>query len=114
MESTPIINHFSAFIKVNLLNDDSNIIDNCANQITQILGLNVVEKLTHSFSPHGKTLVYILSESHLAIHTWPEKNIIHIDLVSCKVVTESEVKDAFLKSLNNLEVIDFSFEKHGI
>jgi S-adenosylmethionine decarboxylase len=114
MESTPILNHFSAFIKLKSLSDGIDIVEKSANLITESLGLNVVEKITHSFSPHGKTLVYILSESHLAIHTWPEKNIIHIDLVSCKVVTESEVKDAFLKSLMNLEVIDFSFEKHKI
>jgi S-adenosylmethionine decarboxylase len=37
--------------------------------------------------PNGAvTLVLILAESHLSIHTWPEENLIAIDLFSCGAI----------------------------
>jgi S-adenosylmethionine decarboxylase len=39
---------------------------------------------SHVVFPNGAvTLVLILAESHLSIHTWPEENLIAIDLFSC-------------------------------
>lgn len=39
---------------------------------------------SHVIFPNGAvTLMLILAESHLAIHTWPEENLIAIDLFSC-------------------------------
>ncbi len=35
-------------------------------------GATVVQKCFHLFNPHGVSGVVIISESHLAIHTWPE------------------------------------------
>ena len=35
-------------------------------------GATVVNKCFHLFAPHGVSGVVIISESHLAIHTWPE------------------------------------------
>lgn len=52
-------------------------------RLCQDLGLHVVSRHTHQFKPHGISAVFILQESHLAIHTWPEKGYIHIDLVTC-------------------------------
>ncbi len=50
---------------------------------------------SHVIFPNGAiTLVLILAESHLSIHTWPEENLIAIDLFSCgnidgpKVISE--------------------------
>lgn len=56
--------------------------------------LNVVEKSSFTFDPVGITLVYILSESHLAVHTFPEKNLICIDLFTCsEFVEHSKLKE---------------------
>ena len=35
-------------------------------------GAEVREYVFHKFSPHGVSGVVVISESHLAIHTWPE------------------------------------------
>ncbi|WP_017733094.1 S-adenosylmethionine decarboxylase family protein [Nafulsella turpanensis] len=37
----------------------------------------------HYFSPHGYTCLWLLGESHLAIHTFPEKGLCYIELSSC-------------------------------
>jgi S-adenosylmethionine decarboxylase len=42
---------------------------------------------SHVIFPNGAiTLVLILAESHLSIHTWPEENLIAIDLFSCGAI----------------------------
>jgi S-adenosylmethionine decarboxylase len=39
---------------------------------------------SHALFPNGAiTLVLILAESHLSLHTWPEESLIAIDLFSC-------------------------------
>lgn len=37
----------------------------------------------HQFDPHGITMVALLSESHLSIHTWPERQCAAIDAFTC-------------------------------
>jgi len=34
--------------------------------------LHVISSSFHQFEPYGVSAVYLLSESHLSIHTWPE------------------------------------------
>jgi len=46
-------------------------------------GLNVVRSAYHQFEPYGVTCFYLLKESHLAIHTWPEVNYAAIDIFTC-------------------------------
>ncbi|MDD2913577.1 MAG: adenosylmethionine decarboxylase [Candidatus Paceibacterota bacterium] len=42
------------------------------------LGINI-----YQFEPQGLTGVVLLSESHIAIHTWPEIGYIAIDIFTC-------------------------------
>jgi S-adenosylmethionine decarboxylase len=37
----------------------------------------------HRFDPHGATLFAVLSESHLSIHTYPEKGFAALDGYTC-------------------------------
>jgi S-adenosylmethionine decarboxylase len=47
---------------------------------------------SHVIFPNGAiTLVLILAESHLSIHTWPEENLIAIDLFSCGAIDGDRV-----------------------
>lgn len=51
--------------------------------LSEKLGLTVVNKFFHKFNPIGLTGVYVLIESHLAAHTWPEHGYLHLDLFTC-------------------------------
>ncbi len=46
-------------------------------------GFNVLKYIDHHFTPFGFTALYLLSESHLAIHTFPEEGKSYIELSSC-------------------------------
>lgn len=45
--------------------------------------LKAVSSLSHQFEPFGATCLYLLKESHLCVHTWPEHSYLTIDLFSC-------------------------------
>ena len=38
-------------------------------------GAHVLNVSTKEFNPHGVTVLVLLSESHLSIHTYPEKTL---------------------------------------
>lgn len=62
---------------------------------------------SHVIFPNGAiTLVLILAESHLSIHTWPEQDLIAIDLFSCGAIDgEAVVTDlARALSLQNVTI----------
>src|SRR5580692_4737638 len=55
---------------------------------------------SHVVFPNGAvTLVLILAESHLAIHTWPEENLIAVDLFSCGAIAAERVATELIASL---------------
>ena len=37
----------------------------------------------HAFEPNGVSGVAVLSESHISIHTWPERNYAALDVFMC-------------------------------
>jgi S-adenosylmethionine decarboxylase proenzyme len=47
---------------------------------------------SHVIFPNGAvTLVLILAESHLAIHTWPEEDLVAVDLFTCGAIDADRV-----------------------
>ena len=47
--------------------------------------LTVVERVEHKFTPQGETIVFILSESHFTLHTYPENRYITLDIYVCNL-----------------------------
>jgi S-adenosylmethionine decarboxylase len=63
-------------------------------------GAGHVLETSHVIFPNGAiTLVLILAESHLSIHTWPEEGLIAIDLFSCGAIDGQRVIDELAASL---------------
>jgi len=57
-------------------------------QAVQSAGLQAVNQLVHSFpasseGPGGVTATVLLAESHLCVHTWPEKSAVTLDVYVC-------------------------------
>ena len=60
-------------------------------------GFTIINKVEHFFEGQGYTSLWLLAESHFAIHTFPEDNKIYIEISSC-------VKEYFDKFLKLLEI----------
>jgi S-adenosylmethionine decarboxylase len=45
--------------------------------------LNKIASNFHQFEPHGVSAVYLLRESHLSVHTWPEYGYVALDIFAC-------------------------------
>src|SRR5258708_825958 len=69
--------------------------------IAKKLKLTIVSSHIHEFKPHGLSLALIISESHFAIHTWPELGYMHIDVFSCS-------KETNLYQLEKVLIDEFS------
>lgn len=59
----------------------------CTEVIQKIIaaaGMTEIQTITHQFSPQGVSVVTLLAESHIALHTWPELGSGYITLTTCK------------------------------
>lgn len=63
-------------------------------------GFNIVEYCEHYFEKQGFTALWLLSESHLAVHSFPENEKIYIELTSCVEQPFLKMK-SFIQSLEN-------------
>jgi len=77
----------------------SKIIIEILNKIVEKYKLNVVGEAIYQFEPYGVTGIYILSESHLSIHTYVEEGKVAIDLYSCSKLNNLEDLEDFFKKI---------------
>ena len=66
-----------------LLNSLEHLKDMCKT-ICKVHEFSILQECDHSFTPIGCTFLFLLSESHLSVHTFPEKNYIAFDLYTCR------------------------------
>lgn len=61
------------------------------NNICQTYKYTILQKSAHIFQPQGFTAIYLLSESHISIHTYPENNYAAIDIYTCRQYPDDQV-----------------------
>ena len=44
----------------------------------------ILGEIDHEFHPYGCSFILLLSESHLSVHTFPERNHLSFDLYTCR------------------------------
>ena len=74
----------------------------CDSVITKVK-LTPLKDAAHQFQPQGISIIYLLAESHLSIHTWPENNSFAMDIHSCNSDLDlcmNDVKEVIYKYLN--------------
>ena len=65
-----------------LLDDERYLIDLLENSAVAS-GATVVQTISKKFEPQGVTVICLLSESHISIHTWPEEGKAAVDVYTC-------------------------------
>jgi S-adenosylmethionine decarboxylase len=73
-------------------------------QICIDYSFQILHEIQHSFTPEGCSIILLLSESHMTIHTFPEKNYIAFDLYTCRVYPDNtdymKIHDFLMEQLN--------------
>jgi S-adenosylmethionine decarboxylase len=60
-------------------------------------GAMILDQASYVFPPNGITLVYLLSESHASLHTYPEHGACFVDLFTCGDHCSAEKFDEVLR-----------------
>ena len=68
---------------------------------TEVLGA-----VGHKFQPQGASVVLLVAESHLSVHTWPEHRYASADILTCGNTLPTAGVEALLKG--------FAPERHEV
>lgn len=63
-------------------------------------GFIILNRMEHHFMPQGYTAIWLLAESHLAVHTFPESGKTYVELSSCN----QPKNKAFIQALKNTKL----------
>ena len=65
---------------------------------------------SHKFNPQGVTCVAMLAESHISIHTWPEKGMAVCDIFTCGDTATPEDGVEYMKQqLKATDIVSHDF-----
>ena len=65
-----------------LLNDEHYLVG-LLKKAAVVSGATVLETVFKKFVPQGVTVICLLAESHISIHTWPEEGKAAVDVYTC-------------------------------
>ena len=74
--------------------------------------LDIVDRRFKQFEPTGVTGIYLLSESHFSVHTWPEHNYAGLDLFSC-ISLDHDSLTALIKDCWDTERVELRVLSRG-
>jgi S-adenosylmethionine decarboxylase len=80
--------------------------------IVGAMGLHVVSTAVHAFpSPGGITALYLLSESHLTIHTFPETGTATLNAYCCRPRAPAPWRALCIELLGARDVVTSAHER---
>lgn len=83
-------------------------------KIVNECGATIVNTTIHKFNPFGTSLVFVLSESHISIHTYPEYKKIFLDVFTCgDKVCPKQIAEKII-NYSNGTIDNFMFFNRGI
>jgi S-adenosylmethionine decarboxylase len=83
-----------------LLNDEARLREILLSAAEQA-SATVLGVQSHAFTPYGVTIVLLLAESHMSIHTWPERQFAAVDVFTCG------------RTMSSQHAIDYIMEQIG-
>jgi len=92
----PEINNYKDWIN----ETDPELLKTTFENFLQKSGYTVISSVDYFFTPQGYTCVWLLAESHLAIHTFPEHHKTYLELTGCN----KKMNDKFIALLENWKI----------
>jgi S-adenosylmethionine decarboxylase len=69
----------------------------------------ILNQIEHIFQPQGLTILYLLSESHISIHTFPEREYFALDIYTCREYEDNIIYE----EIYNLLVDEFQAKREN-
>ena len=82
--------------------DNLKIVEAVMLETAEKIKVQVLKSHFHKFAPQGVSGMVLIAESHLSIHTWPERGYAAIDIFTCGTGTLTHLAPDYLKQ--NLQV----------
>lgn len=67
-------------------------------RLVRAAGLKIVGRTRHQFKDRGYTCVWLLSQSHVSLHSWPEYDFVTVGIEVCGFNNADEAKISRLHS----------------
>jgi S-adenosylmethionine decarboxylase proenzyme len=107
-----------AILNISLIKDeksfsqlnDLNYLKNMCDSIIQKIKLTPLKDASHQFEPQGVSIIYLLAESHLSIHTWPENHCFAMDIHSCNYDLELYMESIKKLIYSYMNVKEYQFQ----
>ena len=64
---------------------DGGLLKSASEELIRASGFTILNFIEHYFDPQGYTAIWLLAESHCALHTFPEENKSYLELSSCNL-----------------------------
>ncbi len=92
---------------------DPELIDRALREAAEAAGATILHGHFHHFSPNGGVSgVLVLAESHISIHTWPERDFAAIDIFMCGAC-DPHLSVPTLKEVFKPATIDLDEQRRG-
>lgn len=66
--------------------DDLNFVKDILTKSCIEMNATILKIAEHKFEPQGITIIILLAESHMSLHSFPEKNYCAIDCFTCGIM----------------------------
>jgi len=63
--------------------DESKDLKTVMRKAAEKANMKIIGEDAHQFEPQGESIVILIAESHISIHTWPERSYAAVDVFSC-------------------------------
>lgn len=104
----------------NLL-DNSNLVFQSLKDLSKQLGMKVlfgpqvvIAPSNNKKDPGGWSGFLIIAESHISVHTFPDRGFVSIDIYTCKNGLDTKFVVAYFISKFNLKEVETNFVKRGV
>ena len=79
--------------------NNSEFLTNHMVEAADVCGATVLSVQSKQFEPQGATVLVLLSESHISIHTYPEKGFAALDCYTCGDTVDPQLAIDYLVSI---------------
>ena len=90
--------------------DDKEFIRMLLYRATKECKATLLNLAVHKFDPQGVTSIAMLAESHISIHTWPEKGMAVCDVFTCGDTAEPQLAVEYMREqLKATDIVSHEF-----